>query len=94
MTEYKDKRDSLENEGTSKMSLAFAWGLTSARVIREKIQKCYDNDFLEKDFNEKYTGPAHYISELIWREFYKYLAFHYPELMHIEFQKKFRGTIT
>ncbi len=90
---YKTDRDSLENEGTSMMSLALAWGLISARTLRAKIQKHYDREFLSGSVSGQHDGAIHYISELIWREFYKYLLFHYPELMNLEFQKKFRGTI-
>jgi deoxyribodipyrimidine photo-lyase len=38
-------------------------------------------------------GALTYISELIWREFYRYLFIHNPSLMHIEFQERFRGRV-
>lgn len=91
--DYKKTRDSLDKVGTSRMSLALAWGLVSARTLRARIQKHYDHDFLRIPVAERFEGPVHYISELIWREFYKYLLFHHPELMQCEFQEKFRGTI-
>lgn len=90
---YKTDRDSLENEGTSMMSLGLTWGLVSARTLRAKIQKHYDGEFLYGSINDRFDGAIHYISELIWREFYKYLLYEYPELMNLEFQKKFRGNI-
>ena len=82
---YKDQRDQLDSEGTSRMSLALAWGLISARSMREKIDEAVDSSS---------EDVSHYISELIWREFYKYLLFHKPELMNTEFQEKFRGSIS
>ncbi|MFM7088280.1 MAG: FAD-binding domain-containing protein [Candidatus Paceibacterota bacterium] len=36
-------------------------------------------------------GALHFISELIWREFYKYLFYHHPHLFNTEFQEKFRN---
>lgn len=93
ISSYKKERDSLDSDGTSRMSVALAWGLVSSRMLKTKIQKHYDDDFLQISDNQKLEGPIHYISELIWREFYKYLFYHYPELMNVEFQEKFRGKI-
>lgn len=92
MAGYKDNRDSLEKDKTSRMSLALAWGLVSARTLKDKIQKHFDAKF-ESPFMVSHSGAMHYISELIWREFYKYLFFHNPKLMNQEFQEKFRGTV-
>lgn len=92
MAEYKNDRDSLEKNKTSRMSLALAWGLVSARTLREKIQKHFDAKF-ENPFVIQHQGAVHYISELIWREFYKYLFSHNPKLMSQEFQEKFRGKV-
>ena len=84
---YKKDRDILDIEGTSTMSVALAWGLVSARFLREKIQKKFGENFMQQEV------PAHYVSELIWREFYKYLLYHHPELMQTEFQQRFRGKV-
>jgi deoxyribodipyrimidine photo-lyase len=92
MSGYKEDRDSLEKNKTSRMSLALAWGLVSARTLREKIQKHFDAKF-ENPFVVQHEGAVHYISELIWREFYKYLFCHNPKLMNQEFQEKFRGKV-
>jgi deoxyribodipyrimidine photo-lyase len=93
LTDYKNDRDSLEKDLTSKMSLALAWGLVSARILTA-LMKNYFNDSFSNPFSTRSNqGGIHFISELIWREFYKYLLYHHPELMHKEFQSKFRGTI-
>lgn len=34
-----------------------------------------------------------FLSELIWREFYKYILFQRPQVLHTEFQPKYRETI-
>ena len=90
---YKDSRDELSNTGTSRMSLALAWGFVSARTLVKKIGEQYGERFSEIPLSESLAGATHYISELIWREFYKYLLFHNPTLMHTEFQEKFRHSI-
>lgn len=93
LKQYKDMRDSLEHAGTSKLSLGLAWGLISARTIVQKIQHREKYQFQYVEFGSSREGATHFISELIWREFYKYLYYHNPKLMHEEFQLKFRGTI-
>ncbi len=90
---YKESRNFLAQEGTSRMSLALAWGLTSARILKNEIQKHFEEDFSNPFPSRTDVGAVHYISELIWREFYKYLFFHNPALMDTEFQERFRGTI-
>jgi deoxyribodipyrimidine photo-lyase len=95
---YNLHRDSLEldaeGEGkTSKMSLALAWGLVSSRQLVAMMQKHFEETF-DNPFSARVSqGALIYISELIWREFYRYQLFHHPELMNTEFQTRFRGTI-
>ncbi len=104
--EYAKGRDSLEHDSdvtvhkdgaiegkTSRMSLALAWGLVSSRMLVERIQSHFDEVFDNPFSNRVSQGAITYISELIWREFYRYQLFHHPELMHTEFQSRFRGTI-
>jgi len=91
MSQYQDNRDSLELDKTSRMSLALAWGLVSARSLKNKIQKHFADNFEDLYSTSSDNGALHYISELIWREFYKYLYFHNPKLIDIEFQEKFRN---
>lgn len=79
---YGEQRDMLDHDGTSKLSVALAWGFISARSLVVEIKK------IHKLFGA--TGIQTFISELIWREFYAYLLLHYPHLLHIEFQEKYR----
>jgi deoxyribodipyrimidine photo-lyase len=99
---YADRRDSLEGDvaggritggQTSRLSLALAWGLLSAREIMVTLRERYQTDFPNPFAGGDHHGPCTFISELIWREFYRYQLFHHPELMHTEFQERFRGTI-
>ena len=94
---YATMRDSLEldavgNGKTSKMSLALAWGLISSRTLLSLMQQHFAETF-DNPFSTRVSqGALTYISELIWREFYRYQLFHHPELMQTEFQERFRGT--
>lgn len=78
---------------TSKMSVALAWGLISPRTLVSLLQKHFDEVFDNPSSSRVSVGALTFISELIWREFYRYQLFHFPELMDSEFQAKFRGTI-
>lgn len=91
--DYKAKRDDLEldtlNDGqTSQMSAALKWGMVSARTLKRRMAQKYGTDKLYSD-----EGLSHYISELIWREFYKYTLYHYPQGLYLEFNPKFRQNI-
>lgn len=90
--DYKDKRDFPGEDGTSKMSLALAWGLITSRTLCQMVVKEYGHLEFEMPGN-KYGGAIHYIKELLWREFYFYLFVHHDNLMNTEFQEKYRGTI-
>lgn len=90
ITNYKLNRDSLdldtqENGQTSKMSVALKWGLVSPRTLKEMIISVHNNTSQE--------GIFAYISELIWREFYKYILYHHPQVLDLEFQKKYQNSI-
>ncbi len=106
LSHYKGNRNSLEKDTrelkvgkftlrgrTSRMSLALAWGLVSARMLRKMAQDHYGESFTDINVIKKNDGPITFFSELIWREFYKYLYFHNTDLLTTEFQEKFRGTI-
>jgi deoxyribodipyrimidine photo-lyase len=87
---YKTQRDQLDHEATSRMSLALTWGLVSARTMAHLLQKHAGGQFKNPhSLLTSQQGPIHFISELIWREFYKYLYFHNPTLFSESFQKKF-----
>lgn len=107
LDDYEQNRNSLELDvamldekriaytgKTSKMSLALAWGLVSARTLMQMMQKHFDETFDNPTSGRVSEGALTYISELIWREFYRYQLFHRPDLMDTEFQKKFQGTIS
>ncbi|MEM1312174.1 MAG: deoxyribodipyrimidine photo-lyase [Patescibacteria group bacterium] len=93
LLKYKEKRDSLEldtyNRGqTSKISLGLKWGLVSARTLKDLIVNKYGTKISSNQ------NIFHFISELIWREFYRYVLYHNPEVLNQEYQEKFQNSIT
>lgn len=85
---YADSRNNLAlditNESTSKMSLPLAWGLVSARTLKDEILQWH----LSFD---RSPGVESYLSELVWREFYRYILRHFPEVLNLEFQTKMQN---
>jgi len=95
---YADRRnylelDVVEDGATSKMSLALVWGLVSSRTLLDLIKKHFAESFNNPLSSRVSEGALTYISELIWREFYRYQLFHHSELMNTEFQIRFRENI-
>jgi len=89
---YKEKRDDLAldtvNSGqTSKISYALKWGLVSSRFLKQKI---VDKFGLQ---TQSQVGIVHFMSELMWREFYRYVLFHEPLVLNLESQSRFRPRI-
>ena len=79
-------RNSLAGEGTSRLSQDLRFGLLS---IRELLERC-------RDRASAFAAPARksaekFISELVWREFYFSILWHFPEVLEVEFNPKFRG---
>ncbi len=87
---YKSHRDNLGADAvdqgqTSRISVALKWGLVSTRTLKEIV--------IGKHDPKKSNDVFHFISELIWREFYRYELFHLPHLLNTEYQAKYQNTI-
>lgn len=81
---YKNNRDFPKNTNSS-MAVGLTWGLISSRILLREIKA--------QDENINQESIQTYIGELIWREFYKYILFHNPYVLHEEFQKRYRNKI-
>ncbi len=79
---YKEHRDFLAIDGTSAISPYLRFGLIS-------IRKCYRLAFDTSQTN----GNINWVNELIWREFYAMILYHFPEIVTEEFQEKYRHKI-
>lgn len=78
---HKKSRNILALNGTSAISPYLRFGLLS-------IRECY-----RQAFNLDNEGAAVWVNELIWREFYAHILFHFPETQNVEFQEKYRNKI-
>ena len=78
---YKDKRDFPAIEGTSSLSPYLSSGILSSRQCLLKV--------FEK-FSENEIGVKTWVTEIIWREFYKYILFHNPRVSkNLSFSEKY-----
>lgn len=77
---YKDSRDFPANEeGTSRLSPYLRHGLISVRECC-RLASHFDN-----------KGSHTWMNEIIWREFYSHILWHFPDSVHNEFQEQYRG---
>jgi len=83
---YGDRRDFPAEEGTSRISQDLRYGLIS---IREVVARCADK--AEDLPSGQRNNATKFLSELIWREFYMQVLWHFPEVLEQEFQPTFRG---
>lgn len=77
--DYHIDRNNLSPDGTSNISPYLRFGLLSIReVFRRSLER---------------EEAQNYVNELIWREFYIYILYHFPESAKLEFQVKYRNSI-
>jgi deoxyribodipyrimidine photo-lyase len=83
---YGATRDLMGEDGTSRLSQDLRHGLLSIRELYHKAKAAAEGaDAAGRDSVWKF------ISELIWREFYFQILWHYPEVLKHEFNAKYRG---
>lgn len=73
--QYHDLRDLPAKKGTSRLSLHLRFGTVSIRTLAKRAQ----------ELNEKY------LNELIWRDFYQAILWHFPQVVEENFSKKYDG---
>ena len=83
---YAERRDLPDEEGTSRLSQDLRHGTLS---IREIHARCVEAG--RKAGPADRRGVQMFINELIWREFYMQVLWHWPEVLEVEFQKEYRG---
>lgn len=74
--DYDQQRDLPAVEGTSQLSPALAIGLLSPRQCLARLQV-----EAQEHWQEQTCGEAVWLNELIWREFYQHVAFHFPQVV-------------
>ena len=82
ISDYKVARDFPAQDSTSKLSVYLSSGIISAKTCVSKL--------LEVSEDSPGTGEYSWFNEIIWREFYKYIIFHYPRVsMRKSFNEKY-----
>ncbi len=76
--QYKANRDFPALDKTSMLSVYIRHGCISVR------------DMLSLAMSESNVGAETWLNELIWREFYQMIAYHYPHVKGHTFQEKYR----
>lgn len=76
---YKDQRDFMALNRTSRLSPYLRFGLIS---IRECLAAASEHTG---------KGPETWIKELLWREFYAMILYHFPDAVAHEFQHQYRA---
>ncbi len=75
---YHNQRDFPDILGTSQLSPYLAQGILSpSQCVQAILKSCALTDF---NAIQQQAGPATWLSELIWREFYKHIMFFHPQI--------------
>jgi deoxyribodipyrimidine photo-lyase len=83
---YGEKRDLMGVNGTSHLSQDLRFGLVSPRQIYTASKN------VEEGLPpEGRKSAMKFLAEIVWREFYMQLLWHYPELLKQEFNPTWRG---
>ena len=86
ISDYKKYRDFPKLDSTSGLSPYFASGVISAKT-------CV-NLLLNQSEDSPGTGEYSWFNEVIWREFYKYIIYHYPRVsMKKSFNEKYENVV-
>ncbi len=83
---YGATRDLMSEDGTSRLSQDLRHGLLSIRELYHRAKAATEGaDAAGRDNVWKF------VSELVWREFYFQILWHFPEVLEHEFNRKYRG---
>ena len=83
---YAERRDLPAEQGTSRLSQDLRHGTLSIREIYARcVEAARDAGPTDR------RGVQVFINELIWREFYMQVLWHWPEVLDVEFQEEYRG---
>ncbi len=82
---YAETRNRMDLDGTSALSPYLHFGMLSIRAAVEAAQKASAD---AEETNEKKSVDT-WINELIWREFYISILFHYPRVLKSSFRSEY-----
>jgi deoxyribodipyrimidine photo-lyase len=87
IVQYADQRSRMDLDGTSGLSPYLRFGMLSARqvaVTALQARSAHQND-------RSRQGADTWLSELIWREFYISILFHFPQVFRQSFRQVYDG---
>jgi deoxyribodipyrimidine photo-lyase len=84
LQQYHQGRDLPAEAGTSRMSAYLRFGCISARRLLDDASDAYRDASTEGR-----TAIAKYVDELIWREFYQAVLYHFPRLVSENYRREF-----
>lgn len=84
---YKDDRNRLDLQGTSQLSAHFHFGMVSAREAAWKVRQ----GISESNPGKNTLGAETWLNELIWRDFYTSILYHYPFVRGQAFKNNYRA---
>lgn len=82
VTAYHERRDRMDVPGTSMLSPYLTAGAISARTCAHAVWQLN-----QQQWHQGSPGLVTWINELIWRDFYKHVLFHFP---HVSKSRSFR----
>jgi len=86
VSDYPDDRNRMDLEGTSALSPYLRFGLLSARsAAAAALQAIHEGS------PDSRKGAEVWLNELIWREFYQSILYHFPYVLGTAFNPAFRG---
>jgi deoxyribodipyrimidine photo-lyase len=85
--EYQEGRDLPGVNGTSRMSPYLRFGCISVKRMVDECMKLLESP--HRQANAQSASIGKYIDELIWREFYQAVLFHFPRLLESNYRQEF-----
>lgn len=84
---YSEDRNRLDIDGTSRLSPAFRFGIVSGRKAAWSVRQSVSNKQPAKDSK----GGEVWLNELIWRDFYASILYHFSTVLKEAFQPRYRS---
>jgi deoxyribodipyrimidine photo-lyase len=86
INDYTEARNRVDLDGTSGLSSYLRFGMLSAR---QAVESAWQAEERAAD-RESRNGAETWLNELIWREFYQAVLYHFPDVRKKSFRKEFR----
>lgn len=88
ISQYAQDRDRLDVEGTSTLSPYLRWGMVSVRQAAVRAWACYAAA-QEAGDQAAQRGAELWLNELLWREFYQHILYHFPHVRQGSFRPEY-----